>query len=297
MKSRKYLIDFLLKAGKVHLLGGPSGSGKSTWLLETLALEWSKSKPVLGYKSNPVPWVYISADRSTDSVLETMERIGIPEEDVRIYSMTDNNALLDINSVILKCMLLTPKPELVVIEGMASLMKGSHNNYQHVAKFLQVLGLACADQDITIIGVVHSTKCKQGEEFLNPRQRVLGSVAWAAYSETVLLIEPVGLEQNGTSPQRRLYVLPRQSKEFTVEMLVDEKGRLRPAPSPEDDLTDALSYAYLQTVKPDGEFSTADFIDHVGVPERSAKRLLSKLLETGQIQKSSWGKYRKCQVV
>ena len=297
MKTRRYLVDSIFKAGKVHLLGGPSGSGKSTWLLETIATEWSKGKPVLGYQSHPAPWVYISADRSTDSVLETMERIGIPESDVRIYSMTDSHSLLDISAAIRKCLELEPKPELVVIEGLASLMKGSHNNYQHVARFLQSLGLICVEFNITIIGVVHSTKCKQGEEFLNPRQRVLGSVAWAAYSETMLLLEPVGLEQNGTSPQRRLYVLPRQAKEFTVDMIVDDQGRLRPAPSAEDDLSEALSYAYLQSIKPNGEFTTADFMAHIGIPERSAKRLLSQLLETGQIQKSSWGRYRKPQAV
>lgn len=296
MKTRRYLIDSLLKAGKVHLLAGPSGSGKSTWLLETLAMEWSKGQAVLGYPSHPAPWVYISADRNTDSVLETMERIGIPEDAVRIYSMTDAHGLLDISDVIRRCLAMEPKPELVVIEGMASLLKGSHNQYQVVAKFLQTLGLICTEKDITIIGVLHSTKCKQGEEFLNPRQRILGSVAWASYSETVLLLEPLGLEQDGTTPLRKLFVLPRQTKEFSIDLQVDEKGRLRPVDTKikgEDDLNDALAYAYLQTLKPAETFTTSDFIDRLQIPQRTAERLLSRLLEQSQIIKVARGKYCK----
>src|SRR5882672_2794238 len=97
---RDHLVDRILPKYAVHLVGGPSGSNKTTWLLQTLVQEWSKGKLVLGNASHPVPWLYISADRPSDSVWETMERIGIPKDGMRIYSVVDQGILMDIESVI-----------------------------------------------------------------------------------------------------------------------------------------------------------------------------------------------------
>jgi len=294
---RDHLIDRIIPKHAVHLVGGPSGSNKTTMLLQLLVQEWSKGRPVFGNTSHPVPWVYISADRPSDSVWETMERIGIPKDSVRIYSVVDHGKVMDIESVIKECLTMTPRPELVVIEGLASLMKGSYNNYQHVAKLLTLLTLICTKEQITIIGVVHSTKTKQGEEFLNPRQRVMGSVAWAAYSETILLLEPLGLEKDSTTNLRRLFVLPRNSKEFSIDFQLDANGRLTAiATEKEDDLAEALVLVHTQTMKPNETFSTADFVfqvEQLGYKKRTAEKILTKFTEEGIFTQIGKGRYRK----
>jgi hypothetical protein len=84
---------------------------------------------------------------------------------------------------------------------------GATNDYRSVADFLANLTSLCVREDITIIGVMHSPKMKEDEAYGNPRQRISGSVAWAAYCETVVLVEPVSPD-DPNSP-RRLLILPR----------------------------------------------------------------------------------------
>src|SRR4030095_5534108 len=59
----------------------------------------------------------------------------------------------------------------------------------------------------------------------NPRQRIAGSVAWAAYSETILLLEPIKPE-NSNDHRRTLWVLPRNAAEFTMDYTFNDKGQL-----------------------------------------------------------------------
>src|SRR5258708_3308179 len=120
----KYLIETILPAQEVHLIGGPSGSGKSTWVLQTLVLDWQNSKPVLGFKSHPVPWIYISADRSLASVHRTLERMHIDPMLLRIYSAVDEQCT-DLCTIIEKCIKMEPQPRLLVIEGLQSLIEGN----------------------------------------------------------------------------------------------------------------------------------------------------------------------------
>src|SRR5690242_1448332 len=70
------LIDRILPVHEVHILGGPSGAGKTRWLFQMLQ-EWKAGNSVLGYASNPVPYAYVSTDRSRESVKRTCEDLGI----------------------------------------------------------------------------------------------------------------------------------------------------------------------------------------------------------------------------
>ena len=80
----EFLIDGILPANEVHLLGVSSGSGKTTFTFQVFLAQWQKGEPLFGHQSNPVPYVYVSLDRSRSSVTRTLERLGLVEEITRI---------------------------------------------------------------------------------------------------------------------------------------------------------------------------------------------------------------------
>src|SRR5437868_2371834 len=140
----EYLVDQILPHQEVHLIGGPSGSGKSTWALQTLVTEWQRGLDVLGHRSHPVPWVYVSGDRSYDSVLRTLARLHIKPDHLRTYSAVDHQ-VFDLAVVLRECRKLDPTPQLILCEGIASLMPkdASPNGYRDVAEYLTTLTAIC----------------------------------------------------------------------------------------------------------------------------------------------------------
>lgn len=287
----KYLIGTILPAQEVHLIGGPSGSGKSTWVLQTLVLDWQQGKDVLGFKSHPVPWVYISADRSLASVHRTLERMHIDPMLLRIYSAVDEHCT-ELSTIIETCIKMEPKPRLLVIEGLQSLLEGSEraqNSYKPVAKFLITLAAICKLENLTIIGIVHTAKMKSDSEYLNPRQRVSGSVAWAAYSETILLIEPVPSETVQVSPERTLYVLPRNSKEFTVPLVFEDAGRLLEVT---DTVEAAVFMGTFSKLTPHKDYTLNELLQLTCLALSTLQKRLKEAIKSGRMVKVSHGVYR-----
>lgn len=219
-----YLVDSILPAQEIHLIAGPSGAGKSTWLLQFIE-QWRQGKPFLGYASHPQPFVYISADRSERSVQRIFERLKLRPEDFSVETAS-TIASRDLFSVLLMLRKRHPSAKVFFIEGFQS-FQHKMNDYDLVAAFLTKLLRYCVQEDITIIGVCHATKTKKDEAYENPRQKINGSVAWAAYSETVVFIEPA-VPGDPTNTERRIMILPRNAAEraylmgFKNGMLVEK---------------------------------------------------------------------------
>lgn len=209
------------------MVGGPSGSGKSRWLFQFLR-SWSRGEPIFNYPSYPVPFRYISLDRSERSILRTLKKMNIPEEEIPRFNVYDDPTLESINQICCKVKECHPEAKLYVMEGIAGKVPGHKvNDYGEVAKFLTSLAHWCESEDVTIIGVVHAAKTKANETYENPRQRLLGSVAWAAFSETIIGFEPVEAK-NPECKLRRLYLLPRNEAEQTFDLEMQD-GILLPA--------------------------------------------------------------------
>jgi hypothetical protein len=202
--SPKYLIETILPKREVHLLGGPSGAGKTRWLLTTLLMHWRHGLPVLGYKSYPVPWVYIAADRTLDSVGRTMAGMGLSLSGIPIVPAWDDK--LGLNGIfdgIDKA-----GASLAIIESFGSFVEPPYNS-NNVKSLLQLCSRACQKGNLTIIGVVESPKMKPYERYENPRQRISGAAAWGHFSETIFLVEPD--PKDPESLNRTLWVCPRNA--------------------------------------------------------------------------------------
>src|SRR5262245_1348737 len=71
--SPLFLIDQILPTQAVHLVSGPSGVGKTTFLLQLLN-DWNASKDVLGHKSFPGPFCFISCARGAEEARSIVSR-------------------------------------------------------------------------------------------------------------------------------------------------------------------------------------------------------------------------------
>jgi hypothetical protein len=206
-KNPDYLIDTIMPAREIHLLGGPSGAGKTRWLLSLLINTWSKGQPVFGYRSFPVPWAYVASDRSSVSVDRTLTSMDIPSKLVPIIPAWDKEMSL---SAILDGAY-DLKAKLVVIESFGSFIDQRNPNSACVRKFLMALHRAIVMENLTIIGIMESPKMKPAEVYQLPRQRISGAAAWAHFTETIMLVEPLDVD-SPDSPSRRLTLCPRNAE-------------------------------------------------------------------------------------
>lgn len=221
---REYIIEDVLPTKGVHLLAGPSGAGKTTLAFQLLEAV-SKGEPWLGHPTKKMKCAYISADRASISVWETLDRM---ELDIEVFSLVDEQLeKASLTDVIIPR--LTAKfggrPDLIYIDGFTSMCPGGQmNNYMDVALWLAALQRYVQKIGTTILGAVHTAKVREGEEIKNVRQKVLGSVSWAGYSETVIIVEPsdsADVENN----KRVVYICPRNRPE-SREYAYVEDGKL-----------------------------------------------------------------------
>jgi len=238
---------------------------------------------------------YVSGDRATPSVLETQERC---EVDFPVFSMVDENLVgEDLATKVIPRLtaMCGYRPDFIYVDGFTSLVPGGFiNNYAVVAKWLASLQRYCAKMGITIVGACHTAKTKEGESFLDPRQRIAGSVAWAGFSETVLIIEP--LWDDKTKAKRILHILPRNKKNDEMILKLDSDGRLV---MPEKvKLQETLTEFVMDGIM-EGHVEGAqvlysglrDAAEAKGIHSRTFERWVVKAIEKGTLEKVKRGVY------
>jgi RecA/RadA recombinase len=290
--ARKYLIDKVLPSEEVHLIAGPSGGGKTTWLLQMIA-DWQARKPILGYSSNPVPFVYVACDRSEATMLETLERVGCP--DIPLVSLVDGLGARTLEVAIEKARVINSTAEMLFLDGFATLLpSGDHNNYSSVSNFLIRSTRLCKANGLTMEGVMHTAKVKEKEQYLNSRQRIHGSAAWAAFAETIIVIEPV-CPEDPANQERSLYLLPRNAPEAKFSFILDSRGRFV-----EHNIDQEVAFAkldfMLSKLPPGSPFSTAqahEWADKQEVGRSTAERWVKATIEAGKIERTTRGNYKK----
>lgn len=274
--ARVYLIENLLPQHTLHLVAGPSGAGKTTWLLDMLH-RFVKGQKVLGNDVHPCRVAYVSADRDLDEINETLDGLGIDDPGFEIHSLLDLATTPDISQIPHE--VCDQKPDLLVIEGFATFAERT-SDYRSVAEYCNRIRKMCRSLGITIIGTVHETKTKKTERFENPRERVLGSVAWAGYSGTIFVIE-MQSPDNVADQKRLLTVLPRHRKPFSVTLLM-QGGKLIESASYDDNTTHGLT---ILTRFAEGsqitKYDLANSLPTMGL--MNVENTLKRLAEAGQL--------------
>ncbi len=188
-ETPEFLIDGILPANEVHLLGGSSGSGKTTLIFQTLA-EWQDGNPVFGHESHPVAYSYLSLDRSRSSVTRTLQRLELDQVITRVLCQEEFLGVANtVTEVVKTAIRLHPDSRFFIIEGFQTLVGDASNKYSQVSSLLRKTAELCSKYKITILGIAHSPKMKSDESFQHSRELILGSVAWGAYSDTIVTVQ------------------------------------------------------------------------------------------------------------
>jgi hypothetical protein len=289
-----YIIADLFPVRRVHLLVGPSGAGKTRWLFPMIS-DWLASKQIFERNSYPLPCGYLACDRPAEAAKETLSALALPNmspDNFPIKSMMDLDKEFHYD-----CLptMFSPHVRVIFVEALAALLpNGKINDYHSVLKFFKALYKICTRSNLTIIGSVHQPKMREDESFSHPRDKVLGSVAWAACSDTVILIEPDN-PRNTQSTRRRMTVLPRNESHFEYTLDFNDLGHLLPIGG------DAASYAFLM----EQELTKLSFDDSIetasihewgakhAIPRRTVEFWIKSQLELGTIERIRKGVYKR----
>lgn len=272
----EFLIEDILPAYEVHLLGGSSGAGKTTFLFQTIG-DWQEGKPVLGHESNPRPYVYVSIDRSRTSVHRTLTRLGLQGKITRMICREDLPGGCGLGAVVKTARQAYPDVEVFFIEGFQTLVGDKGNSYTPVAALLSATTAFCAEQKITIVGICHAPKLKIEEGFQHPRELIMGSTAWGAYSDTVIT-----MELNEKTEIISVNIMPRNARKETHEFVFGENGVLVPVTGKVANLLSKviLSQAIDSYIR---RAEILDWANGMGISERSAERVIADLSKQGYL--------------
>lgn len=286
---REFVIDQIFPVEQVHLIAGASGVGKSTWLLRMM-VDWKDGKEVLGYPSFPLPFAYVSCDRGLSSIEATLERLEI---DVASLPIIDGRGH-GLPFVVATAKEKVPEVKVLFIEGFQSMAPSVEGSklYGATSRFLLESALLAESQHLTIIGTAHTPKMKEKEGYPDPRQKVSGSAAWAAYSETIILIERPKADDIYDA-RRVLYVLPRNAREEKFEFKLDDRGRFVETTN---DTGFFLLYEFLKKLPFDDMVPVErfqQFCSEKSIQRWTLFRWFSEAIEKAELERVALGIYKR----
>lgn len=287
-KEPTYMHDKLYPSNEIHITAGPSGSGKTS--LEGMYIEdWRKGKPIFGYRTFPAPFCYIACDRSLQSIHATLRRLDLPYKEWPIISLIDHHAT-NIPQILLLARKLVSDVRVLWIDGIHSICpEGKINDYSTVSNFLTNTTRLCQREDITIRAMGHATKVKKGEEFLNPRHRILGTVAWGGFSDTITLIDQADPE-NVTDSRRIVQLLPRNEEAQVLKYEIVE-GKL----VQQTDVSEMLLDRWVLTQTAGLEVTTEQIHAEgtkMNLSRATITRWIRQASDSGKLQKCGRGCYK-----
>ncbi len=284
----EFLVDSVLPTNEIHLVAGPSGAGKTTWLLQFIE-GWRQEHPFFGHISHGSPFIYLSADRSERSVLRTFARLRIDPDNFNIETASTITSH-DMLAILKQMREKHPDFRVIFIEGFQSFTpQHKMNDYGTVATFLTKLLTYCVQHDITIVGVCHATKTKKDETYENPRQKINGSVAWAAYSDTIIFIEPAD-PSDPNNHARRILLLPRNAAE-RMYMMEFKDGILTEKTKPQTSWDRMI--AWINTLDEAQQVTTEQIMVATHTPRSTLALDISKACGQRLLKQIKIGVYRK----
>lgn len=306
MKGKKptFIVDPLIPTRELMLIAGGSGSGKSTLACQ-IAFSMMNCGEFFGHPIiRPQSVAYVAFDRSEAGMRRTFERtLETDKIPFPFYSTITSVEFQDpkyitANGAVGRLLELQPKTDILIVDGIGMAFKGDSGSLTEVSGFIHglVRMLHSLPRDLTIIALHHMGKTKKGNEYSQPRQRLHGSVGWAATCETCILIEPVE-EADPENPYRNIIVCPRNAKERALSYTFNENGCLIPArdlvqsKDKQGDFTEKVVALPAGDVEYENLKAIADTLQ---VPESTFKRWLARMIkESAVLKKSGYGRYER----
>lgn len=310
-------IPGILHYGSVNLMSGASGSGKTT-LKSQWFRHWLDGGEILGQRVPRLKELYyIACDRPWKPTYDYwFTKAGVRPDEFTWYALCDDRAysprqLMGRGREFAKWDflrrifdLLQPEPgSVAVVDPLSPLfIQGSPNDSNCVALTLHFLRELARDYQITICGDSNVTKLKAEEDFKRAQDRIAGSGAFQAYSDTCFnLLEVI---ENG-KPLVALEWTPRTGTPGKCYLQRTESGLFIPYDGPLEQGTDADNDRPSRILKvlpvEDGAelhewFDLAKAELEVDVPSYSLatfKRDINKLMGRKLVIRDAWGHYRR----
>lgn len=304
----EFIVDPLLPTREVHMIAGGSGSGKSTLACQ-IARELLNGGEFFGLPiMGPQKVAYLAFDRSEAGMRRTFERtldtaeIPFPFYSVITSSQFEGYRQKTPDAILKRLLELHPDLDVIILDGVGMAFKGDSSSLAEVSSFIHnlVTLLHKHPHDITAIALHHMGKTKKGNEYENARQRLHGSVGWAATAETCILIEPED-QSNPENPNRILTLCPRNAPENRKTYCFDENGRLIPGAKLEDPaLKSKETFLDLLVALNPGEYAYSmlkDLSEVFHISKATLMRWLSEAVDKNILQKGPKGKYFKAKTV
>lgn len=294
--NQEWVVDKIFPAGAMHLIGGPSGVGKTTWLFQMLH-EWEQSQPLFGeYASHPMPWVYISCDRSMREMQQTLVRLGYENWSFESYALEE----LIWDQQLKKCkdpnftdhiLHKFPHAKLVVLEGLQAVMPDKDKNRsQNKAELIWAMEQRhiLSEKNRTVIATTHNPKVQQLVANVDERSKFLGSQGFIGSCSTM-----IGFEKGSNPEDRNVTIMGRnfadiklgytQSKENSGRFVLHgNDGRV--IHTEEDDFIAFMTWCQLQsdpfTVK-----QATEYLMLLKVSLATVNRWLDRLVVEGTLER------------
>ena len=288
----------LMPLGQVHIFAGESGAGKTTLLLQLLKAMQTGEELFGMIPTAPQKVVYVTFDRSEVETMVTVKRVFQevePKFDILKLRVTkpldarsaDHRLESTLNTIRDKF----PEATVYVIDAFAILCPhGNINDYLNVAEWLQRIQDFTEKTGVAIIGITHSAKEREGARVIAPRQKMLGSVAGAGFTSCGVVV----MRTKPDSDDRTVYLLPRNSPEFTVQCGLDQFGRLCPDMRELDDKQFYFWTKLQEHWTPGQIFTLGDTMaiaQQLKVSKPTAHMWLQGFIKDGRLTKGGHGKY------
>jgi hypothetical protein len=292
--AKKFIVDGIFPRNLVHLIAAPVATGKTTLFMQQIHA-MQHGLDFLTKRAFDTRIVYITADRGRQETDATLARLGLTGIVINLLSLKDMRGTIPYLEIMIgeHC----KHGDLVIVEPLNFFLRDSNNkpgdinNFGQVSNFLLRLGRIAEDMQITIEGSLHSSKAKQGAQYMVAREKVIGSVAWTAFTATTVVLEPAD-PTVCDDPGRLIHVLPRDIRPFTLDYVVEPThGLLVPSTAkPFKSRLDELLEAH------EGQFTTEHLElwmeeAHVSLP--TLKRWLKQKIDDGYVERIGRGTYQK----
>lgn len=261
-------------------------------MFQILLADWQEGKPIFDHVSHPVPYVYISLDRSRSSVTRTLDRLNLTSSITRLVCQEDlPEEAMTVDLVLKEAIKLYPDAKLAIIEGFQLLAGDGTGKYNSVARTLKKAARMCSKHGLTVIGICHSPKMKVDESFQHPREMLLGSVSWGAYSDTVITLnldEMTGIIS--------VNIMPRNAAAEHHELRFGERGILEHAIRASKRDTICIKIGSLAPERPITRQEIIRWGEHLSITSRTCERAVKFCLETAVLEQIGEGIYERSRI-
>lgn len=277
----------LLPRGQIHIAQGASGSGKTTILMQAIQAWQLRQQFPIEFDTRGV--AYVVADRNEKQVKDLANRLGL---NIEIYSFVGDfklsiHMLDDPDALLTHCMSQFKKPyDLLVLDPLMPFMKSSNLDYRGVMKSLIPFSRMATKRNLAILGVCHSTKTRTDFKFARVQDRISGSSAFSAYSDTqIALVEGIELGE----PTSLLEITSHTAPRVSYRLIRNEQG-----------FFEVLDERRALLGKLRGAFETDEastsgllaFAQNNGVPRSTVFNWINKLEKEGKLTKTKRGIYK-----